>query len=136
MSKRTRHRTHLRSALIGVLLLAGLSATAQAAAEGDTSADIIQGCNQFIKFSRKGTTPRDPDRIRRIGECIGAVRATLAFGVKDDDVCPPPQAKLINAITIFSLPVLRHPEELSENYVVVIRRALVDAWPCTSARNL
>ena len=130
------HERTLRAAIGGILLLSMLSAPAQAAPEGDTSADIIEGCNQFIKFSRKGTPPRDADKLRRVGECIGAVRTTLAFVVRDDAVCPPPLAKLVDAASIFSLRVLQHPEELRENYVVVIQRALVGAWPCRPSKSL
>ena len=136
MSERPVHSSNLRSALSGALLLGAIITPAQAAFEGDTSADIIEGCNQFIKFSHKGVPPRDADKLRRIGECIGAVRTTLAFGVKNDEICPPSQAKLIDAVTIFSLHVLHRRQELTENYIVAIRRALIDAWPCTSVTEL
>lgn len=129
-------KPQLRPALYGVFLLGVFCAPVQAAPEGDTAADIIQGCNQFIKFSRKGTPPRDGDKLRRLGECVGAVRSTLAFGVRDNDVCPPPQRKLIDAVTAFSAHILRHPYDLEENYVVVIRKALIAAWPCGSSRSL
>ncbi|MDQ0523223.1 Rap1a/Tai family immunity protein [Methylobacterium gregans] len=130
------HARPLRAAFGGMLLLGMLSVPVQAAPEGETSADIIEGCNQFIKFSRKGTPPRDADKLRRVGECIGAVRTTLAFVVRDDAVCPPPHAKLVDAAIIFSLHILQHPEELRENYVVVIQSALVGAWPCRPSKSL
>lgn len=130
------HKTPLRSALGGMLLLVLLNAPAQAASEGDNLSDIIDGCNQFIKFSRKGTPPRDADKLRRLGECIGAVRTTLAFLVRDDQICPPPRAKLIDAVTILSLRALQNPAELADKYVVVIHSSLMAAWPCVSSRPL
>ncbi|WP_331295086.1 Rap1a/Tai family immunity protein [Methylobacterium hispanicum] len=136
MSRRNSSKTSLRPILGGIALLGILIVPVQAASEGEASADIIDGCNQFIKFSRKGTPPRDADKLRRLGECIGAVRTTLAFLVRDDAVCPPSHAKLVDAVNIFSLHVLRHPDGLRENYVVVIQRALVAAWPCRPSKSL
>lgn len=134
MISRYPYRAFLRAVLNSMLLLCMLSAPIQAAPQGEATADIIEGCNQFIKFSRKGTPPRDADKLRRLGECIGAVRATLAFLVKDGTICPPSQAKLIDAVGLLSTRVLQYPDELKENYVLVIQRSFVAGWSCGSAK--
>lgn len=97
---------------------------------GEATEDIIDGCNQFIKFARKGRSRQDPDTMRRLGECIGAVRTMLATEIAADAICPTESIKLIDAVTVFSLYVIQNPAVSKTVYVVPLRQALRAAYPC------
>lgn len=112
------------------LFLALLLYPAISAPTGDAVEDIIDGCNQFIKFSRKGRMRQDAVTMSRVGECLGAVRTMLATEVADGAICPAENTKLIDAVTAFSLYIIRHPGDLKVLYVVPMRQALRAAYPC------
>ena len=120
------------AALIVSVLLAS---AAQSSPSGEATEDIIGGCNQFIKFARKGRSRQDPDTMRKLGECLGAVRTMLATEIAADTICPTESTKLIDAATAFSLYVIQNPAELKTVYVVPLRRALRAAYPCSVIRQ-
>lgn len=102
---------------------------------GEAAEDIIDGCNQFIKFARKGYSRQDPDTMRHLGECLGAVRTMLATEIAADTICPTENTKLIDAVTAFSLYLIQHPDDLKTVYVVPLRQALRAAYPCSAIRQ-
>lgn len=107
-----------------------LSSQSFAQSDGSKTEDIIYGCNQFIKFARKGYSRQDTDTMRHLGECLGAVRTMLATEIAGDFICPPPELKLIDAVTAFSLYIIQHPSEMTALYVVPMRQAFRTAYPC------
>jgi hypothetical protein len=111
-------------------VLMALSSPAFGCSAGDKTEDIIYGCNQFIKFARKGYSRNDADTMRHLGECLGAVRTMLATEIAGDFICPSNEVKLIHAVTAFSLYVIQHPSELTAFYVVPMRQAFRAAYPC------
>ena len=120
------------AALIFTAVLAG---PVHSSTSGEATEDIIGGCNQFIKFARKGRWRQDPDTMRQLGECIGAVRTMLATEIAADTICPSENTKLIDAVTAFSLYVIQHPADLKTVYVVPLRQALRTAYPCSAIRQ-
>ncbi len=122
----------LAAALIASVLLAG---PAHSLPIGEATEDIIGGCNQFIKLARKGRSRQDPDSMRQLGECVGAVRTMLATEIAADAICPTESTKLIDAVTAFSLYVIQNPAEMKTPYVVPLRRALRAAYPCSAVRQ-
>ncbi|GJE52451.1 hypothetical protein GOFOIKOB_5522 [Methylobacterium tardum] len=44
--------------------MASLASAAHSSPTGDATEDIIGGCNQIIKFARKGHSRQDPDSMR------------------------------------------------------------------------
>jgi hypothetical protein len=126
----------LRGAAAGVLVfMASLANAAPSPSSGEVTEDIIGGCNQFIKFARKGRWRQDPDTMRQLGECIGAVRTMLATEIAGDAICPKESTKLIDAVTAFSLYVMHNPADLKTVYVVPLRQALRAAYPCSAIRQ-
>lgn len=102
---------------------------------GDAAEDIIDGCNQFIKFARKGYSREDVDTMRHLGECMGAVRTMLATEIASDNICPAENVKLIDAVIAFSLYMIQHPKDLKTVYVVPMREAFRKAYPCSVIRQ-
>ena len=127
--------TFLRS--IAMVLIVGtvLVCPAHSSPTGEAAEDIIDGCNQFIKFARKGRWRQDVDTMRRLGECLGAVRTMLATEIAADKICPTENVKLIDAVTAFSLYLIQHPADLKTVYVVPLRQALYAAYPCSAIRQ-
>lgn len=123
----------LRIAMVlAVSILAGPALGSQT---GEAAEDIIDGCNQFIKFARTGRSRQDVDTMRRLGECLGAVRTMLATEIAADEICPTENVKLIDAVTAFSLYLIQNPADLKTVYVVPLRQALRAAYPCTTIRQ-
>ena len=117
------------------LLVASFAVPTHSSPTGEATEDIIGGCNQIIKFARKGRSRQDPESMRQQGECFGAVRTMLATEIAADAICPTENTKLIDAVTAFSLYVIQHPAELKTVYVVPLRNALRAAYPCTVIRQ-
>lgn len=118
-----------------LIVLASLFGPACSSPTGEATEDIIGGCNQIIKFARKGRSRQDPDSIRTQGECLGAVRTMLATEIAADTICPTETTKLIDAVIAFSLYVIQNPAELKTVYVVPLRQALRAAYPCSAIRQ-
>lgn len=121
------------SAILVVVMT--LICPAHSSPTGEAAGDIIDGCNQFIKFARKGYSREDPDTMRHLGECIGAIRTMLAIEIAADNICPAGDVKLIDAVTVFSLYMMQHPGELKTVYVVPMRQAFRTAYPCSTIRQ-
>lgn len=47
-----------------LVVMASLASAAHSSPTGDATEDIIGGCNQIIKFARKGHSRQDPDSMR------------------------------------------------------------------------
>lgn len=116
-------------------MMASLASIAHSSPTGEATEDIIGGCNQFIKLARKGHARQDPNTMRQLGECVGAVRTMLATEIAADTICPTENTKLIDAVIAFSLYLIRNPAELKTVYVVPLRRALRATYPCTAIRQ-
>jgi hypothetical protein len=115
--------------------MASIASAAPSPPIGEATQDIIDGCNQIIKFARKGRSHQGPDSMREQGECLGAVRTMLATEIASDAICPTENVKLIDAVTAFSLYVMHNPADLKTYYVVPLRQALRDAYPCSAIRQ-
>ena len=120
----------ISGAAYSACVLIALSLPSFASPDGGKTEDIIYGCNQFIKFARKGYSRQDADTMRRLGECLGAVRTMLATEIAGDFICPSSELKLIDAVSAFSLHIIQHPSELTAFYVVPMRQAFRAAYPC------
>lgn len=128
-------RVLMGAAAGALVVMASLVSPAHSSPTGEATEDIIDGCNQFIKFARKGYSRQDPDTMRHLGECLGAVRTMLATEIAADTICPTEKTKLIDAVTAFSLYVMHNPAELKTVYVVPLRQALRAAYPCSAIRQ-
>lgn len=117
------------------IVLAALSCSALSSPTGDAVEDIIDGCNQFIKLSHKGRSREDAVTMSRMGECLGAVRTMLATEIAADAICPAKSFKLVDAVTTFSLYMIRHPDDLKAVYVVPMRQAFRAAYPCDATHE-
>ncbi|MCJ2049653.1 Rap1a/Tai family immunity protein [Methylobacterium sp. J-070] len=125
----------LRAAAAALIVMATLASPALSSPTGEATEDIIDGCNQFIKFAHKGYSREDPDTMRHLGECMGAVRTMLATEIASDNICPTENVKLIDAVTAFSLYMIQHPSDLKTVYVVPMRQAFRAAYPCSTIRQ-
>jgi hypothetical protein len=130
-----KHLAFLSCPAIALIVTAIFVGPAHSSSTGEETEDIIVGCNQFIKLIRKGRSRQDPDTMRQIGECLGAVRTMLATEIVADSICPTESTKLIDAVTAFSLFVIQHPAEMKSIYVVPLRQALRAAYPCSAIRQ-
>ena len=129
------HLAPFRASAAALIAIAALASPAHSSPTGEAAEDIIYGCNQFIKFARKGYSRQDPDTMRHLGECLGAVRTMLATEIAADTICPTENTKLIDAVTAFSLYLIQHPNDLKTVYVVPLRQALRAAYPCSAIRQ-
>jgi hypothetical protein len=123
------------TAAAALALVTSITCASPAAPSGEATEDIIDGCNQFIKFARKGYSRQDPDTMRHLGECLGAVRTMLATEIAADAICPTENTKLIDAVTAFSLYLIQHLSDLKTFYVLPLRQALRAAYPCSAIRQ-
>jgi hypothetical protein len=123
------------TAAAALVVVVALASPAQSSPTGEATEDIIGGCNQFIKLARKGRSRQDPDTMRQLGECVGAVRTMLATEIAGDTICPTENTKLIDAVTAFSLYIIQNPAEMKVVYVVPLRQALRAAYPCSTIRQ-
>jgi hypothetical protein len=123
------------TATAALVVVAALASPAHSSPTGEATEDIISGCNQFIKLARKGRWRQDPDSMRQLGECVGAVRTMLATEIAADTICPTENTKLIDAVTAFSLYIIQNPKEMKAVYVVPLRQALRAAYPCSAIRQ-
>lgn len=122
-------------AAAAMVVVAALARPAHSSPTGEATEDIIGGCNQFIKFARKGRWRQDPDSMRQLGECVGAVRTMLATEIAADTICPTENTKLIDAVMAFSLYIIQHPAEMKAVYVVPLRQSLRAACHCSGIRQ-
>ena len=129
------HPAFFSRSAAALIVTATLAGSAHSAPSGETTEDIIGGCNQLIKFARKGRWRQDPDSMRQLGECVGAVRTMLATEIADDIICPTENTKLIDAVIAFSLYVIQNPAYLKVVYVLPLRQALRAAYPCSTIRQ-
>jgi len=123
------------TAAAALVVVAALAGPAYSSPTGEATEDIIGGCNQFIKLVRKGRWRQDPDSMRQLGECVGAVRTMLATEIAADTICPTENTKLIDAVTTFSLYIIQNPAEMKTIYVIPLRQALRAAYPCSAIRQ-
>jgi hypothetical protein len=123
------------TAAAALVVVVALASPAQSSHTGEATEDSIGGCNQFIKLARKGRSRQDPDTMRQLGECVGAVRTMLATEIAGDTICPTENTKLIDAVTAFSLYIIQNPAEMKVVYVVPLRQALRAAYPCSTIRQ-
>jgi hypothetical protein len=123
------------TAVAALVVVAALSSPVRGSPTGEATEDIIGGCNQFIKVARKGRWRQDPDSMRQLGECVGAVRTMLATEIAAETICPTENTKLIDAVTAFSLYIIQNPAEMRTVYVVPLRQALRAAYPCSAIRQ-
>ena len=107
-----------------LLLLNAVISTASAQQETASANRRMPGC-------RGAVTPNDnSDRFLK-GVCTGAVDALMAAV---DDICPPPQATIGQALRVVVKYIDDRPARLHEDFKSLAVEAMRASWPCKNKK--
>lgn len=82
---------------------------------------VVEGCRDFI--ARSGSLSSAYIR----GLCAGKVEAVAVFA---SGICFPSEATVGQMIRVVTRYIDQHPARLHENFMLLARDAMREAWPC------
>jgi hypothetical protein len=119
------------------LLLIALVASFQSSNSygGDGTGKTYElGCRLFASDTR---VPTDKIEAIKVGECRGAIDATFMLRRALDQsirFCPPPRGVTLRQNAKIVVKYLDdHPEQMNDDFTLLVVRAFNQLWPCPNA---
>ena len=115
-------------AVIGMLALT-MPARAQSTAAAFSGNGLIVACHRFAEADPGANL----DALQQ-GACAGIVWAAWLFSVRDGVVCSPKGTTVFQVARATVRYMDQHSAYLDRDLTVLVRSALIDAWPCASTK--
>ena len=113
----------MRSALIGVCIVASLLNCRGALADNASANTVMVGCRNWVRGGDAASAQEAYDR----GLCMGLITGVV---FAHDDICPPPSATLAQGMGAVVQYIEAVPARHDEKFLILAGEALQKAWPC------
>ena len=113
----------MRSALIGVCIVASLLNCRGALADNASANTVMVGCRNWVRGGDAESAQEAYDR----GLCMGLITGVV---FAHDDICPPPSATLAQGMGVVVQYIEAVPARHDEKFLILAGEALQKAWPC------
>jgi hypothetical protein len=120
--------SRLRIVIVGCLALSPVSAMA----DTDPLSGIALSHACAIAVSSEAT-PTNILEASQVGICDGVISSVLYWGKTLQppySICAPDNSTRGQAMLVVGKYLENHPEQLNENLIGLVQRALVEEWPC------
>jgi hypothetical protein len=105
-------------------------------AEAENGYSMLRACQMLDDaVSHNRGTPEAPEDAFREGMCLGQVAGIAQLGnaatkTTDFPICKPKDVHRRQLMSVVLLYLRNHPEELNEDFMYLVLKALRAAWPC------
>ena len=106
-------------AILRLLTVFALLAISRAHAKYESANEMMPGC--------RDATSENNRTLFLQGLCVGAINA---LADTDNEVCLPPNSTLGQSLSVVINYIEARPERQHENFTLLAREALRQAWPC------